>query len=97
MALPGSDANASTSKRVRGGSNQTRDECAQVQCSEPRHPLLIDMGERARRFRANRGLARKRVAYLARVSERRLGSLERGSGNVSVLFLQQLANALQCS
>ena len=62
-----------------------------------RHLLLTEMGARARRLRIQRGLCRKVVAELAGVSERQLGNLERGIGNVSILFLQQLALALQCT
>ncbi|WP_017760204.1 helix-turn-helix domain-containing protein, partial [Pseudacidovorax intermedius] len=64
---------------------------------ENRHPLLAAVGERARSLRARRGLTRKAVAQAADVSERHLANLEYGMGNVSILVLQQVAGALQCS
>ena len=64
---------------------------------ERSHPLLVQMGGRAGSFRIERGMHRRVAAELAGISERHLGSLERGNGNVSILVLQQLAIALQCS
>jgi len=64
--------------------------------AESRHPLLTAVGERVRSLRARRGLTRKAVALAADVSERHLANLEYGTGNVSILVLQQVAGALQC-
>jgi len=65
--------------------------------AEPRNPLLTVLGERVRRLRAQRGLTRKAVAVAADVSERHLANLEYGTGNASILVLQQVAQALHCS
>jgi len=62
----------------------------------PRDALLAALGERVRGLRARRGLTRKAVAQAAEVSERHLANLEYGSGNASILVLQQVAGALQC-
>lgn len=62
-----------------------------------RHPLLAVLGERVRSLRAQRGLTRKAVALAADVSERHLANLEYGTGNASILVLQQVAQALHCS
>src|SRR5690606_39426026 len=73
---------------------------AQEHAAEPaesRDPLLTAVGERVRSLRARRGLTRKAVALAADVSERHLANLEYGTGNVSILVLQQVAGALQCS
>jgi XRE family transcriptional regulator, aerobic/anaerobic benzoate catabolism transcriptional regulator len=64
---------------------------------EEKNPFLVSLGERARALRARRGMTRKAVAHAADVSERHLANLEYGIGNVSVLVLQQVAGALQCS
>ena len=64
---------------------------------EPRHPLLMALGERVRHLRARRGLTRKALALAAEVSERHLANLEYGNGNPSVLVLQQIAGALGCT
>ncbi len=58
--------------------------------------LLVALGERVRSLRARRGLTRKAVALAAGVSERHLANLEYGTGNASILILQQVARALQC-
>jgi XRE family aerobic/anaerobic benzoate catabolism transcriptional regulator len=63
----------------------------------PRDPLLTALGERARELRARRGLTRRAVALAADISERHLANLEYGTGNASILVLQQVAQALQCS
>lgn len=62
-----------------------------------KNPTLEALGERVRNLRARRGLTRKAVALAADVSERHLANLEYGTGNASVLVLQQVAAALQCS
>lgn len=61
------------------------------------NPLLTALGERVRTLRARRGLTRKALAQAADVSERHLANLEYGVGNPSLLVLQQVAGALQCS
>jgi XRE family transcriptional regulator, aerobic/anaerobic benzoate catabolism transcriptional regulator len=60
-------------------------------------PFLTALGERTRALRARRGLTRKGLAKAADVSERHLANVEMGVGNASVLFLRQLALALNCS
>jgi XRE family transcriptional regulator, aerobic/anaerobic benzoate catabolism transcriptional regulator len=62
-----------------------------------RDAYLHELGARVRALRARRGLTRKAVALAADVSERHLANLELGSGNASVLVLQDVANALQCT
>jgi XRE family aerobic/anaerobic benzoate catabolism transcriptional regulator len=61
-----------------------------------RDRFLVALGERIRTLRARRGLTRKATAQAAGISERHLASLELGTGNASVLILQQVAQALQC-
>ncbi|MCK6427005.1 MAG: helix-turn-helix transcriptional regulator [Burkholderiaceae bacterium] len=65
--------------------------------AEGKNPFLVALGERVRSLRARRGLTRKAVAVAADVSERHLANLEYGIGNASILVLQQVAGALQCS
>ena len=59
--------------------------------------FLTGLGERVRALRARRGLTRKTLAAAAEVSERHLANLEYGTGNASILILQQVATSLQCS
>jgi XRE family aerobic/anaerobic benzoate catabolism transcriptional regulator len=81
-----------------------RDRAATQALAEPpitdgddKSPLLAALGERTRMLRARRGLTRKALAASAGVSERHLANLEYGVGNASILVLQQVATALQCS
>ena len=62
-----------------------------------RSPFLEALGERVRTLRSRKGMTRRAVALAADVSERHLANLEYGTGNVSVLVLLQVAQALQCS
>ncbi|MBA4257357.1 MAG: transcriptional regulator [Polaromonas sp.] len=62
-----------------------------------KNPFLMALGERVRALRARRGMTRKAVAQAAEVSERHLANLEYGEGNVSILLLLQVAQALQSS
>ncbi|MBM3398087.1 MAG: helix-turn-helix domain-containing protein [Betaproteobacteria bacterium] len=62
-----------------------------------RNPFLEALGERVRNLRSRKGMTRRAVALAADVSERHLANLEYGTGNVSVLVLLQVAQALQCS
>ena len=62
-----------------------------------RDPFLSMLGERVRTLRARRGMTRKMLATEAGVSERHLANLETGVGNVSILILRQLAQALNCT
>ena len=64
---------------------------------DAKNPLLVALGDRVRNLRAQRGLTRKAVATAADVSERHLANLEYGTGNASILVLQQVAAALHCS
>src|SRR5512145_2495890 len=67
------------------------------EAEEAKNPFLVALGERARALRSRRGMTRKALALAADVSERHLANLEYGVGNVSVLILLQVAQALQCS
>ena len=71
-------------------------EPAAPSAEDAKNPLLVALGERVRNLRAQRGLTRKAVAMAADVSERHLANLEYGTGNASILVLQQVAAALHC-
>ncbi len=73
------------------------DSASQAASEPPKHPFLVGLGERVRAVRARRGVTRKALSAAADVSERHLANLEYGVGNVSVLVLLQVAQALQCS
>jgi XRE family aerobic/anaerobic benzoate catabolism transcriptional regulator len=56
--------------------------------------FLAAFGKRVRELRERRGLTRKLLAREANVSERYLGQLESGDGNVSIILLRRIASAL---
>jgi XRE family aerobic/anaerobic benzoate catabolism transcriptional regulator len=52
------------------------------------------LGERIREARARRGMTRKILARDSGVSERYLAQLESGQGNISIILLRQVAQAM---
>jgi XRE family transcriptional regulator, aerobic/anaerobic benzoate catabolism transcriptional regulator len=59
--------------------------------------FLLFLGTRVRELRNRRGMTRKMVAHEADVSERHLAQLETGEGNVSIVLLRRIAEALSVS
>ena len=59
--------------------------------------FLEKVGYRVRELRQERGLTRRSLAAQADVSERYLGQLETGEGNISIMLLRRLAVALGVS
>lgn len=55
---------------------------------------LAQLGERVRAWRSEHGMTRKTLAAASGVSERYLAQLEAGRGNISVLLLRKLAQAM---
>ena len=55
---------------------------------------LQQVGDRVRDARARRGMSRRILSRDSQVSERYLAQLETGHGNVSILLLRQIAQAL---
>src|SRR3954467_4313273 len=62
--------------------------------SEERARYLHQLGERIREARARRGMTRKILARDSQVSERYLAQLESGQGNISIILLRQVAQAM---
>jgi XRE family aerobic/anaerobic benzoate catabolism transcriptional regulator len=56
--------------------------------------FLQAVGARLRTLRARRGVTRRDLSLLSRVSERYIAQLEAGTGNVSILLLRRIARAL---
>ena len=56
---------------------------------------LARLGERVRAARAERGMTRKTLSATSGVSERYLAQLEAGQGNISVLLLRKVAQAME--
>jgi XRE family transcriptional regulator, aerobic/anaerobic benzoate catabolism transcriptional regulator len=57
--------------------------------------FLSRLGERVRAWRDSRKVTRKALALASGVSERYLAQLETGQGNMSILLLRQLAQAME--
>jgi XRE family aerobic/anaerobic benzoate catabolism transcriptional regulator len=55
---------------------------------------LAQLGDRVRAWRTAHGMTRKALATASGVSERYLAQLEAGQGNISVLLLRKLAQAM---
>jgi XRE family aerobic/anaerobic benzoate catabolism transcriptional regulator len=59
--------------------------------------FLSSIAQSVRAARSRRGMTRKQLAHDADVSERFLAQLEMGEGNVSVVLLRKITNALNVS
>lgn len=59
--------------------------------------FLAGLGKRVRDIRDRRGMTRKLVARDAGVSERHLAHLEAGEGNISIVLLRRITQALDVS
>lgn len=59
--------------------------------------FLASLGKRVRELRDRRAMTRKLLAREADVSERHLGQLESGNGNISIILLRRIAAALNVS
>ncbi|MGH8764172.1 MAG: helix-turn-helix transcriptional regulator [Burkholderiales bacterium] len=58
---------------------------------------LAQLGDRVRAWRGSQGMTRKALALSSGVSERYLAQLEAGQGNISVLLLRKVAQAMNVS
>jgi XRE family transcriptional regulator, aerobic/anaerobic benzoate catabolism transcriptional regulator len=76
-----------------GGSRHYNDSYNNAEKSTDGDSLRI-LGNRVREARATRGMTRKILARDSGVSERYLAQLESGHGNVSILLLRDIAQAL---
>jgi XRE family transcriptional regulator, aerobic/anaerobic benzoate catabolism transcriptional regulator len=62
--------------------------------SQPEVAYLERLGQRVRGERMRRGMTRKQLATDSGISERYLAQLEAGRGNISILLLRQVAQAM---
>ena len=56
--------------------------------------FLDQLGQRVRRMRGLAGMSRKVLAKVSGISERYIAQLESGKGNVSIVLLRRIANAI---
>src|ERR1700758_2796394 len=62
--------------------------------SDPEKAFLDQLGQRVRTMRALRGMSRKVLAKVSGISERYIAQLESGKGNVSIVPLRRVSNAM---
>ena len=62
--------------------------------SDPEKHFLEQLGQRVRTMRALRGMSRKVLARVSGISERYIAQLESGKGNVSIVLLRRVSNAM---
>jgi XRE family aerobic/anaerobic benzoate catabolism transcriptional regulator len=56
--------------------------------------FLVELGQRVRTMRGLRGMSRKVLAKVSGISERYIAQLESGKGNVSIVLLRRVSNAM---
>jgi XRE family transcriptional regulator, aerobic/anaerobic benzoate catabolism transcriptional regulator len=61
---------------------------------DPETRFLEQLGQRVRTMRALRGMSRKVLANVSGISERYIAQLESGKGNVSIVLLRRVSNAM---
>src|SRR5213082_2013431 len=61
---------------------------------DPESGFLDQLGQRVRTMRALRGMSRKVLAKVSGISERYIAQLESGKGNVSIVLLRRVSNAM---
>src|SRR5947199_4756281 len=66
----------------------------QTSASDPEAGFLEQLGQRVRTMRALRGMSRKVLAKVSGISERYIAQLESGKGNVSIVLLRRVSNAM---
>jgi XRE family aerobic/anaerobic benzoate catabolism transcriptional regulator len=67
---------------------------APISLAQQESAYLAQLGDRVRAWRNSHGMTRKALAVASGVSERYLAQLEAGQGNISVLLLRKLAQAM---
>src|ERR1700739_1930000 len=61
---------------------------------DPETAFLEQLGQRVRNMRALRGMSRKVLAKVSGISERYIAQLEGGKGNVSIVLLRRVSDAM---
>src|SRR5262249_43775531 len=65
-----------------------------VKAEDQADAFLAELGERVRNMRALRGMSRRVLSKASGLSARYIAQMESGKGNVSIMLLRQLANAM---
>src|ERR1700687_5448958 len=73
------------------GQSRTRD---MTENPDSEAGFLEQLGQRVRTMRALHGMSRKVLAKVSGISERYIAQLESGKGNVSIVLLRRVSNAM---
>jgi len=65
-----------------------------TETSDPESGFLEQLGQRVRTMRSLHGMSRKVLAKVSGISERYIAQLESGKGNVSIVLLRRVSNAM---
>ena len=65
-----------------------------TETGDPETGFLEQLGQRVRTMRALHGMSRKVLAKVSGISERYIAQLESGKGNVSIVLLRRVSNAM---
>jgi XRE family aerobic/anaerobic benzoate catabolism transcriptional regulator len=65
-----------------------------AKAEDPEDAFLAELGERVRKMRALRGMSRKVLSKVSGLSQRYIAQLESGEGNVSIILLRRVSNAM---
>src|SRR5277367_196647 len=74
--------------------SQTKCNATMSNDSDPEAGFLEQLGQRVRTMRSLRGMSRKVLAKVSGISERYIAQLESGKGNVSIVLLRRVSNAM---
>ena len=64
------------------------------EAKDPESDFLEQLGQRVRTLRSLHGMSRKVLAKVSGISERYIAQLESGKGNVSIVLLRRVSNAI---
>jgi DNA-binding XRE family transcriptional regulator len=92
--------NVARQARHRGGSSPAEGAVAAISAggtllSFSESEFLVKLGERLRTIRAFRNMSRRELARQSGVSERYIAQIEAGRGNVSIVLLLRIAEAVR--
>lgn len=57
--------------------------------------ILINFGERVRKFRKEKGLSQEQLAFKADLHRTYIGMIERAEKNITLVNIEKIANALE--
>ncbi|MBO1022796.1 MULTISPECIES: helix-turn-helix transcriptional regulator [unclassified Methylobacterium] len=84
----------SASGTVRSGTRTRKTDDGMAGAAEQESIFLAELGRRVRHARTVRGLSRKLLSQTSGLSERYIAQLESGQGNVSIILLRRVADAM---